>query len=109
MKRYTVILVILAVVIGLAIAAYVSPNRVVVIPGSQPETTRTSGVLKDLREPGLFSSSSMRRATVVLANGASVDASVSPACVVHIGQSVQVLVLSWSGESKKAYIVAGAE
>ena len=109
MNRRTVILVIAAVVIGLALAAYTLPKRVVVVPGPQPVITRTSGVLTDLREPGLFSSSSTRRATVVLSNGASVDASVSPGCEAHIGESVQVFVLSWSSGSKKAYMVAGAK
>lgn len=109
MNRRTVILVIVAVVVGLAVAQYMLPTRVVVLPGPQPVVTRTSGVVKDLRKPALFSSPSLRQATVVLANGASVDASVSPACEVHVGQSVQIFVLSWSGVSKKAYIVAGAK
>jgi len=111
MHRRTLILVVVAVVVGLAVAValYVQPSHFVVMPGPQPTVTETSGVVRQLREPTLFSSPRLLRATVVLVNGTSVDASVSPGCVVQVGQSVKIYVLSWSGMSKTVYIVAGAK
>ena len=63
----------------------------------------------ELREPTLLSSSRLQRATVLLVDGTSVDASVSPGCVIHAGQTVTIYVLSWSGVSKRAYVVAAAK
>lgn len=109
MNRGALILVIVAFVGVLAVAFRYSrpPGSVIVLPAPQPTVTLTSGLLKHLREPSFLSSSSLRHGTVVLANGASVDASVSPACVVQVGQPVQIYVLSWSGV--KVYLVAGAK
>jgi hypothetical protein len=111
MHRRTLILVILAVVVGLAVALaqYVQPSRAVVMPSPQPRATQTSGVIRELREPTFLSSSRLQRATVLLVDGTSVDASVSPGCVIHAGQPVTIYVLSWRGVSKRAYVVAAAK
>jgi len=107
MNRRTLVLLLVAVVVGLAVAQYVLPTRIVA-SGPPHAATQTTGVLKDLREPGLLSSSALRQATVILADGSSIDAPVIPGCVVHVGESVRVDVLSWNGVGEKAYVVVGA-
>ena len=106
MRRRIVIVLIVAGVAGLGLAQYLAPVRIG--PAMQVEAVRTSGVLKDLREPGWLSSSNLKQATVVLADGSTVEASVIPGCDVRTGQSVHVDVLAGGGAGSKAYLVVGA-
>jgi hypothetical protein len=107
MNRRTFVVLVLAVVAGLAIVQYMLPAQIDA-SGPQPTVTQTTGILKQLREPGLFSSSSLRQATVTLADGTSIDASVIAGCVVNLDESVRVDVLSWNGVGEKVYVVTGA-
>lgn len=86
---------------------YMLPLQIVA-SGPKPTVKKTTGILKHLRDPGLLTSSSLRQATVILADGSSIDASVIPGCVVTLDESVRVDVLSWNGVSEKVYVVTGA-
>jgi hypothetical protein len=105
--RTIVALVVVALIAVLGLAQYLTPVRVVSGP-SQVVATRTTGLLKELREPSWFSSPSLKRATVMLADGSTVEASVVPGCDVRPGQSVHVDVFGANITSEKSYVVLGA-
>jgi hypothetical protein len=100
-----------AAVVAALTARYFLPNLggIAAVHGPRPMLSYTNGVLKELHGPSLFPLSSEQSATVVLESGASVSASISPACLneVAVGQSVLVDVLTWKGLGLKVYLVAG--
>ena len=108
MKRRTLVLIILVAAVAMFIALYAVPPPVIVSGPSAPLiSTKTTGVVKSVREPGWFSSSQLQRATILLADGSLVEASVLPGCVVRSGESVRVHVLGAAGAEEPAYLVAG--
>jgi hypothetical protein len=104
MRRRNVIVLVLALAVALGAAQYFAPATVSSVVN--PTVTRTTGTLKEVREPSWFSSSRARTATVVLADGTSVDASIIPGCEAQPGEVVRIDVLSTFGQ--KTYIVVGS-
>ena len=97
---------IVAVVLGLIVAQY-ALQPVVIEAGPAHPTAQTTGVVKSLAPAPLLSASPLQRATVRLAEGGEVEASVLPGCVVHLGDAVRVHVFGGSGPTEHIYVVVG--
>jgi hypothetical protein len=105
MRPRTVAVLIGALVATLGVAQYLVPAQVMLVE-EPPPITRTTGVLKDIRQASWFSSSRLKQATVVLANGVIVEASVVPGCEARAGEPVRIDVLGVN-VGDKAYVVVG--
>lgn len=104
-RRFLIVLAVpVAIVVGLLIVQNASLSRSITVGVERP-TVQLTGIVKALRAASLFSNSAAKRATVTLADGSQIEATVSPNCPVRPGEAVHILVFGDDSSGRWYYIV----